>query len=335
MLTKTNKVMLKRNSINNNTTCKNNECDIMTYLTDYVTPIMQILSVHLPDYHMKLRTTKCLNTSIMTMYLLLGTTGLKKSEYCSVNNIKKRITDENITRLDEMILFDKMINDLFKRGGKYRYFYYIMITDGEMVRSKNSLYSNNKETDQQDYFPGHVFVIEKIPCGNINRYKLYQSYINQYTLSGHYQKNNNSMEVSEQDLKDIFGKTGVNAKNMIINSKNKRNGVSTIFMDNEWNKYTTHAWEKLTYVPSEKYNGFSTNNLKFCYQKVRVLSCYKILLNFVDSAIKKMNYNPNIYILENPADPQLKPDELFNILKKLKKEVQEKYNKINVQNLIL
>jgi hypothetical protein len=293
---------------------------------------MQVLSVHLPDYHMKLRTTKCLNTSIMTMYLLLGTTGLKKSEYCSVNKIRSRITSQNITRLDEMILFDKMITDLFKKGGKYRYFYYVMITDGEMIRLKDSLYSNNSDNDQEDYFPGHVFVIEKIPCGNINRYKLYQSYINQYTLSGHYQKNHNSMEVSEQDLKIIFGRTGVDSKNMRINTKNQKNGVSTIFSEKEWGKDTTNAWEKLTYVPSEKYNGFSTTNLKFCYQKVKVISCYKILLNFVNNAIEKMKYNPNIYTIQDPADPQLEPAELLNVLKKLKEEVNIKYNKINAQN---
>ncbi len=318
-------------NINKNFVCKNNQCDIMTYLTSYITPIMQVLSVHLPDYHMKLRTTKCLNTSIMTMYLLLGNKGIKYSEHCNVSKVKDRIIKNNITREDEMVLFDKMLNNLLKKGGKHRYFYYIMITDGEMLCPKNSQY-NNSPIDKTDYFPGHVFVIEKVPCGKENTYKIYQSYINQYTLKGHFMKNHNSMQISEADLKAIFGNTGIDPNTKLINKNKQRQGVSTIFINNTWDENVTKAWEKLTYVPSKKYNGFSTNNLKFCYQKVKVNSCYKILLEFVNNAIKNIKKNPEFYTLNEPADPQLQSQELLDKLLKLKSEVTEKYYKINAQN---
>jgi hypothetical protein len=295
-----------------------NDCDIMTYLTekDYITAVIQVLSIHLPNYNMKLRTTKCLNTAIMTMFLLLGSEGIKKSEYCSVSKVKQRVLDKNISRNDEMIMFDSMIDDLFSHRETNRYFYYIMITDGEMLKSN----------DEKNYFPGHVFVIEKIPCGTKNKYKLYQSYINEYTLKGHYQKNNNSMEISEPNLKKIFGKTGYNAKNNNINANIKQNGISIIFSEKYWNSKTSQFWKKLTYVESEKYNGFSTNELKFCYKKVRVSNCYKILNTLVTHALQNLNKNPNFYNLPEAIDEPLSSKDLINKLKNLQIIVKEKYN---------
>jgi hypothetical protein len=307
----------------------------MTYLVDFITPIFQILTIELKDYYMNLRTTKCLNTSIMTMYLLLGTEGLKTSEVCSVQNIRKRIKnntdklnnmDETVPqnvndlasasrsdskiRLKEMAFYDQMIDDLFDNNDPKRVFYYIMITDGSMTRS----HSQKNDVTKEDYFPGHVFVIEKIPCSTKPKFKLYQSFIGEYTLKGHFNKNHKSLKMSGKELKKILGKTG------ILNNKDKIDGVSTIFTDNIWSPRTTEMWEKLTHVKSDNYNGFSTKELRFCYQKIYVDTCFSILNKFANKALNNLNKDINYYDVENPADPALPGDKLKETIEVLERQ---------------
>ncbi len=304
------KISKTPNISKNSSNCNN--CNVMTFIKDYITPIYQVLSIELPQYHMKLRTTKCLNTSVMTMFLLLGNKGLKRSEYCSVQNIRKRVSDNNLKRKDDIMNFNKLIDDIFSKKEKYRYFYYIMITDGEMVQ--NTIKSRFNTKPQNDaYFPGHVFVIEKIPCNNTNKYKLYQSYINEYDLEGHYEKNENSMDISESKLKDILEK-----------------GTKQIFINSEWDQNISNYWKELTHVDANQFNGYSTNNLKFCYQKVQVNSCYKILMDFVNYSISEIDKNPNKYFIVDAIEPQLSSLDLKNKLFELKTKISKLYNIYNV-----
>jgi hypothetical protein len=307
------------------------ECDIMTYLTDFITPIFQVLTIELKDYYMNLRTTKCLNTSIMTMYLLLGTEGLKTCEVCSVQNIKERIKNntnklnnmnkntplsviDNNIRKREMIFYDQMIDDLFKSDSDpKRVFYYIMITDGSL--NKDGLNSNDS------YFPGHVFVIEKIPCVTTSKFKIYQSFIGEYTLKGHFNMNHKSLDIDKDELIKILGKTGV------LNKKERIDGVSTIFSDNVWSSKTTDAWKKLTHVKSDEYNGLPTTELKFCYQKIYVDKCFEKLNKFAKKALDNLKKDINYYHIVNPADPPLTGEHL-----KEKMEILERQTNIMKNN---
>ena len=292
--------------------CNQKECNVMTFVKDYITPIYQVLSIELPAYHMKLRTTKCLNTSIMTMYLLLGTKGITKSEYCSVQNIRKRVAANSLQRKDDIMMYDRLIKDIFSTKDKYRNFYYIMITDGNM--KKNNLRNVNND---EEYFPGHVFVIEKIPCisSKTNKYKLYQSYINEYDLEGHYEKNQNSMDIDEEKLRKIL-----------------EFGTKQIFSQINWNQEISYYWQQLTHVDASKYDGYCTDELKFCYQKVKVVSCYKILLKFVNSALKQLSLNENKYYIEGAIIDQLSSKELISKLLELKEKILKLYNIYNVVN---
>lgn len=321
---------------NKNDYCHNNNCNVMVFLKDYITPIFQVLTVELPEYHMNLRTTKCLNTSVMTMFLLLGNKGLKKSEYCSVQNIRKRVNAQNLVRKDDISYFDELIKDIFSKKEKHRHFYYIMITDGEMkkqlksnslstkaitssTKSNNSTSLNTSinsiDSTSEEYFPGHVFVIEKIPCENNNKYMLYQSYINEYDLKGHFDKNSSSMEISENKLKEILTM-----------------GTKQIFINSQWNTNISKYWKELTHVDASNFNGYNTDNLKFCYQKIRVESCYKILKNFINYAVSEINKNPNKYNIPVTGDPPLPKEELKNKLLELQTKINNLYKLYNVKS---
>ena len=69
--------------------CKYQNCEVTDLIMKYLEPLMQLLSVNITDYNMKLKTTKCLNTAIMLTYLLGGSLKVKDTEVCLVDNINK------------------------------------------------------------------------------------------------------------------------------------------------------------------------------------------------------------------------------------------------------
>ena len=188
------------------------DCNVTTLILKYLVPIFQYLSIEMKDYNMKLKTTKCLNTAVMLVYILGSQKDIDtKVEYCDTENINKRykkIKTIEKKREKKADILNKLEKDLLTENIRYRYFYYILMTHTKMTKGEK----------KDGWFPGHVFIIEKSKdCQKKLRYKIFQSYINQYDLDGHYKRNNNSMEIKNNNIKSIV--TGM--KNILL----KKNGI--------------------------------------------------------------------------------------------------------------
>jgi hypothetical protein len=104
-------------------------CDIAYLIKDHVTALMQVLTVELREYDMQLVTTKCLNTAVMMMYLLLGKRALDVTRHCDVRNVTKRHQSTPVDRGDTI----RTLHEDAMTPGK-RALFYFMITDGPMCR---------------------------------------------------------------------------------------------------------------------------------------------------------------------------------------------------------
>lgn len=243
-------------------------CDIGYVIKDHIRAILQILSNELEEYYMQLITTKCLNTAVTMMYLLIGNKGLVHTRYCDVDNVIKRYSNASKSVNDYIKMrWDigrKMIKSILTTSFTYRYVYYIMLTDGWMYKGKEKL-----------YFPGHVFIIEKLPKQSADtpqEYALYQSYIAQYDMKGAIQRNGGSIRISYTKMMNLLS------------------GMASFLQKSTWDQESIDFWKELTYVNVSEYSGFDSKSIALCYQKVLVKDCSTILRKIVDNRIRRIKY---------------------------------------------
>lgn len=244
------------------------DCNVTTLILKYLVPIFQYLSIEMKDYNMKLKTTKCLNTAVMLVYILGSQKDIDtKVEYCDTENINKRykkIKTIEKKREKKADILNKLEKDLLTENIRYRYFYYILMTHTKMTKGEK----------KDGWFPGHVFIIEKSKdCQKKLRYKIFQSYINQYDLDGHYKRNNNSMEIKNNNIKSIV------------------TGMKNILLKKKWNSNAVKFWNQLCYVDTSDIKGYDTDNINLCYKKIKIENCYKNLLKFTEKARKNIKSN--------------------------------------------
>lgn len=253
-----------------------NKCDMVLVLKDFIKPIIQLLSNDIEDYNMRLLTTKCLNTSVALLYFIIGKDGIKIADYCDTRatikrHQKKKDNNQNIvTSLKQDLLFDKKDNK--------RYIYYVLLTDGYFP------YSNSSK--QSAFFPGHVFIIEKIPSCDPNNpnkkpsFFMYQSYINEYDLAGHFKNNNGSVKLSY-----------TRATNIIKN-------LSYILNTESWDDKCIEYWKDFTFVDtSHMKDALCKDQFYVCYKEAVVNGCIRNIKNYVKTKltdIKKKSANINM-----------------------------------------
>jgi hypothetical protein len=154
-------------------------CDIIHYVKNYIKPIMQALTVKIKDYNMRLITTKCLNTAVTFMVLFFGQDGgLEQTEYCDVDVVQRRhrASNSNAGPVDRNPTLVKALARDVLEPTDVRCVYYVMLTNGTFVKPDGSGTAS---------FPGHVMVWEKVPvAGQLPKYYIYQSYINEYEYKG-------------------------------------------------------------------------------------------------------------------------------------------------------
>ena len=126
------------------------DCNVTSIILKYLVPIFQYLSVEMKDYNMKLKTTKCLNTAVMLVYILGSQKDIDtKVDYCDTENINKRyekIKDEKKKVERKEKILNKLEKDITNSKLNNRYFYYILMTHTTMYNKKN----------EKGWFPGHV-----------------------------------------------------------------------------------------------------------------------------------------------------------------------------------
>lgn len=257
-------------------------CDIGYILKNYVHPIIQCLTNDIKEYYMKLLTTKCLNSAVMISFFMLGKQkALEVANYCD-NGITKKRHQDKIDNNNNIILRYK--NIVLKNNYKFRYLYYILLTDGYFTfddKSKKSV-----------YFPGHVFILEQIP--NKPYYYLYQSYINKYDLGQYIEKNNRTLKFSHEKVKKLF------------------EDLHYIFNTEIWDDSCIKRWKEFTHVDTIELKGARCkNNFFLCIKSSRVVDCLKHIKQYTKEKLdeleykKKVNVNNSNYLNDIYGDKKL------------------------------
>lgn len=237
-------------------------CDVMYIALRYITPLMQCLTNDIRAFNMQLKTTKCLNTALMISFLFLGKKGLQHAYRCDSNALVKRYQKgEHDNR--HMI---RRMKQLILRPSKQRYMYYILMNEG---------YFGEK------YFPGHVFILEKIPGG---KYMLYQSYINQYDLKSYYESQNNTFELSFAQVQGLIWKL----EYVVVHSKT-------------WDAKCVEYWKEFTHVDTSNIQGAPHDGkLNICMSYAPIHSCLNNIQKYTQDKLRELKRLPPTQTFGNP-----------------------------------
>lgn len=294
----------------NKRTCTNDsckKCDLAYIIANYVTPLMQCLTNDIKDFNMQLITTKCLNTAVMLMFFLLGKKGLKRAHHCDSSKVYQRYvsgTSDNNTTISQMR------KNILNKSVKNRYIYYILMNDGYFPHPEG-----NK------YFPGHVFILEKIPATENQPlfFNVYQSYINQYDLKGYLHHRDNTFQYSHDQVKTLLSR------------------LQYILNTDKWDDKCIMYWKDFTHVDTETLRGSSPKQtLSICFTYDKVFNCIENIEKYAikklsETATKKSTKRKDIYgnksVYSNRAQP-LTVDEMQNKLTNIIYDIHKMKNNI-------
>jgi hypothetical protein len=138
-------------------------CRVGDVLAKHAPALIQLMTARLPGYHMRLITTKCLNTAVTLMYLTLGERALQHTRYCDVPVVLERSRKGGPSRL---VVYDGLRARVLDPAATNHRVFYVMLTDAQLGAV---------------YFPGHVFIMEVWTTRSGKRVvRIHQSYINAY-----------------------------------------------------------------------------------------------------------------------------------------------------------
>ncbi|QOI90286.1 hypothetical protein QKU58_gp045 [Pyramimonas orientalis virus] len=234
-----------------------NTCNYVFLISKYLTSILQVMNITLSNsYTNNLIRSKCLNTAVMLIVIFIGEKQVPCIQQCDVQNTIHRhvhtIVDKN-----ELIL-EKLMKSLCNTRNKTPYMYYIMLTDGRLTN----------EGFEGEYFPGHVFIIEKMVG---NEYRLYQSFIGKYDLNA-YVVNNKCKRYTLSNVNQMC--------------KYFKTFLATGYV---WDNAAVHQWHKLTNVDTTKFLNHSTKNIYLCFKKFKLEKIQCKIKKFVSSSLKEIN----------------------------------------------
>jgi hypothetical protein len=293
--------MSKKLSLDKCTKKSCNRCDLGYIIKDYVKPLMQALTIDIPDYYMRLLTSKCLNTSVLIAFFMAGKDkALMMANYCDTRATAKRHqegTDNNKT------IVEKLTKDVLYKRVEYRYLYYILMTDATLPM--------DDPNEKGKFFCGHVFIIEKIP-GNTPYYYFYQSYINEYDFKGYIKKHNNTLKKTYQEMEVMLNK------------------IKYILLNKYWDSNSVKYWKDITYVDTTQLlNSKPSNNIFLCFKKIKLKQCVENISKYVKSKLEQISLLNYDSMNKTYGDPSLF-DKDQNALSA--KEIQSSF--INLQNHI-
>jgi len=237
-------------------------CDLGYIIRDHVGALMQVLAAELRTPYVHLDTTKCLNTAFTTMYMMLGNPAAEQtSAYCDVHAVRARVRAAGRAATPRAGVVEALASEMLDPGQAHlRTLYYVMLTDGYMPRAGGAV-----------YFPGHVFVVERLPRGTFN---LYQSYVGEYDLGGTIERHTLSR--------------GRKAMARLLR------GLGDAVARPRWDARTTAFWRSLTDVDSSCFEGCELGGdaMLVCYRAVRTDTCVSFLRGFLRRKLAELRRVP-------------------------------------------
>lgn len=285
----------------------NSGCNLVYIIKDHIKPLMQLLTIDLKQYNMRLLTTKCLNSAVLIMYFMLGKRGVDLAQQCDTKIVIQRHAEGLDSNYSVITSLKK---DIMYTNVKHRYLYYILLTDGHFPINKDS-------TEQTIFFPGHVFILEKTPSKDSDIYfQVYQSYINHYDIKGHFQNNGNSVKMSLNEVAQLMDK------------------LKYILDAETWDNKCIEYWKDFTYVDTSNFkDSHSKNKFFLCFRKSPVKTCLQNIKKFAKTKITSLSKMPeqfSVYGDQMMFDEREKPLSTFAIVSEMKTVVQklENYSKL-------
>lgn len=257
-------------------------CDFGYILRYYVKPIMQALTNDIPSYYMQLRVSKCLNQAVLMAFFMLGKRGIKIADYCDTTLVQKRHQDGQD---DNAILMERLRRNILHKACHYRQLYYILMTDASFPH----------EDGKGRHFPGHVFIIEKIPGKPLPIYYFHQAYINAYDYNGHIKRNNGSLSLTWEQVKQMMGQ------------------IHYILMNPTWDEHSVKYWKQITFVNTSNMLGAQSGGKMFlCFRKAKLTDCIGRLEKYTHKKLAEIHKLPishmdKIYGDESAYDADQKP----------------------------
>ena len=226
--------------------------------------LVQIATQKLPEYGMLSDDTKCLNTAVTLMYLLLGVEALRYTRHCDVSNVVsryKRLGDISARQAREVSA--QLVAEAPRRAHEL---WYVMITDGNLTR---------QGSDVRLYFPGHVFLIELSPGGGDDAYfNLYQSYVRKYNLDEYLDAANDTTR-SKAFLHYI-------ARELLH-----------MFSIRAWDRRCSSFWRTFAMATGSAFEGYDIRGRLFlCYQKIPMETCTGSLRKLLDDTARQLRDVP-------------------------------------------
>jgi hypothetical protein len=262
-------------------------CNIGFIIKNHVKCIMQLLTNDIPQFNFRLQTTKCLNTAVMLMQFLLGNKGLQIVDACDTRDV----IDRHKNGIDNNdVLLEELRKQVLSKREKTRTLYYILLSDGYFPTTDE----NNNET--QKYFPGHVFILEKIfnTTTKQHMYYFYQSYINKYSLTEHIEMNK-GLKISQKRAEELL------------------NDLSYVVKSPTWNNDNVKKWYDMTFVDSSDFlESQSRQQFYLCFRKAKTTECLKRLKKYLMKKHNLISKVPSsdsklVYGNEELYDASIKP----------------------------
>ena len=231
-------------------------CDVVEVIRRYVDPLMDVASRwrHLKDYGLSRHSsTKCLNTAVLLMFLILG--DVRSGRECDCRDVNDRNTCRVLAegpgsgaRMNRRVL--SHLHAALTRSRGERAFYYVMLTDARF-------------DDPTAYFPGHVFVIEDV--GDRRTFRLFQSYVNAYPLT--------SREMRQSQTNEML------------------QGLEHVLTSDVWDEGCVGAWRDMTDVDTtDSFLGCKCDDRIFvCFTRLPSTLCAERVLEFVETSIQAMS----------------------------------------------
>jgi len=257
-------------------------CDLGRLIDDHFNMLIDIFKGDMTELGVESVYTKCLYTSVTILYLLCGMKAIEGSLKCYVNNVKERMSGLTVSNVENVI--QKDIEEASRRilsNNKRRMVYFMMITNSELPHAKD-------KTREKAFFPGHVFVIDKQydRISNEPVYRLYQSYINKYTLQ-EFSKKKNKNNSSSSSSSSSSRKTRKAMDYTFDEMKAFLSKLSHLLNSKVWTQVNVDFWKEFTHVSANYMKGFLIQpHIYFCFNELPAIRCKEGLLELLYEKFK-------------------------------------------------
>lgn len=277
-------------------------CDTGYVIRDHLPAIMQAISVDLAEkkQDIPLQLTRCYCTAVMMTHLLVDKVQ-EALHYCNHTSTQERSKmDEN----HSLSMATNMRDDAVSNDNHVMY--YVLLTSYTSPEDKNDT--------PHYYFPGHVFVIEKVSKSTLKGdqapFRLYQSYIGEYDLKKYMGMSRSDLHVDEDRMKSILDGLVM----MMGRGKTWDDDMKTF-----WTDLTLTT--DFTDIENMKIDG----NIFFCYHKVDIADCNNSMHAFLERHLQaleeliKKGQGKEVYGVHNSKNNEYKPLDVNEMHSELKK----------------